>query len=212
MPLRPFGDEELRVVRVIGRLGHRDQAGAIVLQIDAELVFEIRQGRTAGPVAVRVASLNHEVVDDSMENQPVVETFAGELFDALGHARSQIVKRGDQHFAVAQHIKLQGTVAWSQRRRQPGRVAGDAHRVGQVVTVGIGAVDRQHQWRAAQDGLRRNAGEAGIIQRVAGQEQTLLQRFDRRDDAGRDPAPQIDGSPNASRSTRSHAPIPTRQP
>ena len=45
-----------------------------MLQIDVVLVGEIGAVRTARAVAVRVTTLNYEVVQDAMEGKPIVET------------------------------------------------------------------------------------------------------------------------------------------
>ena len=66
-------DEELATVRVRPRIGHADRVRLVVFQ-RAELVLELAapDGFAAGAVAERVAALNHELADDTVEDGVVV--------------------------------------------------------------------------------------------------------------------------------------------
>src|SRR5690606_26087092 len=66
------GYEELAAVRVGAGVGHRERSGTCVTKALVELVRESIAG-TAGAVATGVAPLNHEIVDNSMENEAIVE-------------------------------------------------------------------------------------------------------------------------------------------
>ena len=74
MPSWSFGDEELRIVRVVGRLRHRQDPGPVVLEIDVELIVKVAQRGTAVPLAGRITTLDHKIVDDPMEDDPVVRS------------------------------------------------------------------------------------------------------------------------------------------
>ena len=65
-------DEELAAVGVGAGVGHRQEPAAIVAQAGAELVGELVAG-AARAVAHRAAALDHEAVDDAVEDQAVVE-------------------------------------------------------------------------------------------------------------------------------------------
>src|SRR3954470_9284373 len=73
-------DEELRAVGVRAGVGHRQRAADDLVLV--ELVLELIP-RAAGPRAGRVAALDHEVLDDAMEDDAVVEAVAGELAEVL---------------------------------------------------------------------------------------------------------------------------------
>jgi len=77
------GDEELRPVGPRTGVGHREEVLAVELQLGVELVLE-RVARTARAGAQRVAALDHEVLDDPVEDHPVVEGLRG-LLAGLGH-------------------------------------------------------------------------------------------------------------------------------
>ena len=71
-------DEELGPVGVGSRVGHREHAGARVVEGAAlDLVGELAaENRLAAPAgARRVASLDHEVADDSVELQYIFRVF-----------------------------------------------------------------------------------------------------------------------------------------
>ena len=59
------------------------------------MVVELVLEGVSGPArsgAVRVAALDHEVLDDAVEGQPVVETIAGELAKVLNRLRRVLVE------------------------------------------------------------------------------------------------------------------------
>ncbi len=70
-----MGDKELRAVGAGSRVGHGQDAGALVAQAGVELVVEAVAG-AAATVTARVAGLDHEVVDDPVETDAVVEGLA----------------------------------------------------------------------------------------------------------------------------------------
>src|SRR5215204_2837527 len=85
-PRRRLGgdDEELAPVRVRAAVCHRE--GAARDPVLVGLVLELVAG-AARPVSARAAALDHEVRDDAVEGDPVVETFFRELHkvvDGLG--------------------------------------------------------------------------------------------------------------------------------
>jgi hypothetical protein len=68
------GDEELAAVRVLARVGHREEAGSVVLE-RKRLVVELAavDRSQASAVAVdKVAALNHEVFDDAVKRTAFV--------------------------------------------------------------------------------------------------------------------------------------------
>ncbi len=84
------GDEELRTVGVRAGVGHRENAWSVVLQVGVEFVLELVAG-TAGSGTVWAAGLNHEVGDDAMELEPIVEAIAGELLEVADRFRNFVV-------------------------------------------------------------------------------------------------------------------------
>src|SRR5262245_12129143 len=66
------GDKELAAVAAGSGVGHGEDAGAAVLEVRPALVLETVAG-AAGAGTLRTAALNHEVRDDAMEGEPVVE-------------------------------------------------------------------------------------------------------------------------------------------
>ena len=73
-----MGDEELASVGPRTRVGHGEETGAVVLQSGSELVGEL-VARTAHAGAGGIASLDHEIRDDAVEGDAVVEAAAGEV-------------------------------------------------------------------------------------------------------------------------------------
>ena len=75
---RPERDEELRAVRVAPRVGHREDAEAIVLQRKrAGLIVELIT-RTAPTSPRRITALSHEVFQHAVERGAVVKTITSE--------------------------------------------------------------------------------------------------------------------------------------
>src|SRR5580693_6431553 len=77
-------DEELRAVGVGARVRHRERAAHDLVRVD--LVLE-RVAGTAGAGAQRAAALDHEVADDAVEVEAVVEAVRGELAEVLDRLR-----------------------------------------------------------------------------------------------------------------------------
>ena len=72
---RDVGHEELAAVGAGARVGHGEETGAVVLQAGGELVGELVAG-AAHAGAGGIAALNHEVGDDAVEGDAVVEAAA----------------------------------------------------------------------------------------------------------------------------------------
>src|SRR5262249_10172794 len=104
-------DEELRAVGVRTRVRHREGAADDLVVV--ELVLELVAG-PARPVALRAAALDHEVGDDAVEAEPVVEARGGELREVLGRLRRLAGKELDLDRAFAgveRRVCHAGTVA-----------------------------------------------------------------------------------------------------
>src|SRR5436190_4127383 len=91
-------DEELRAVRVRPGVGHRQRAARDLVVVD--LVLE-RVARAAGPGALRAPALDHEVGDDAVEDQAVVEALAGELLEVRDGLRRVLVEELEADRALA---------------------------------------------------------------------------------------------------------------
>ena len=79
-------DKELRTVRPGACIGHRKNPRLGVFQRRVELVYKAIAG-TTGTGTGRVAALYHKVLDDAMENGPIVKTFLrkeNEIIDGFG--------------------------------------------------------------------------------------------------------------------------------
>jgi hypothetical protein len=77
-------DEELAAVRVRAGVRHRQRAALDPVLV--ELVFEL-VARAAPAGALRTATLDHEVRDDAVEDEAVVEAVAGELREVVDGLR-----------------------------------------------------------------------------------------------------------------------------
>ena len=90
---RRHGDEELGAVGAWAGIGHGQQEWAVKLQLRVELVLELVARATAAG-AGRVAALDHEVIDDAVEDCAVIEragllalcVLGGVVLLALGQA------------------------------------------------------------------------------------------------------------------------------
>src|SRR3954453_4105557 len=71
-------DEELRAVRPRPGVGHGQQVRTVELQLGVELVLELVAG-AAVALPERVTALDHEAVDDPVEDRAVVEPIGGLL-------------------------------------------------------------------------------------------------------------------------------------
>src|SRR4051794_35949655 len=98
-PRRGLGgdDEELRAVRV--RPGVRHREGALDDLVRVDLVLELVTG-IAGPVPARAAALDHEVLDDAVEDQPVVEALRRELLEVAHGLRGVLVEQLEDDVAL----------------------------------------------------------------------------------------------------------------
>lgn len=95
--------EELRSVRVRARVGHRQNAGAAVLQIRMDLVGELLTVDTgaAATGAGRIAALDHEVADDAMEDGVVVVAATRQLGEIAARVGRMLPVQLDGDFAQA---------------------------------------------------------------------------------------------------------------
>ena len=83
-----MGDEELGTIGTLPRPGaagvsHSQQAGLGELQVGATLVIKLVAGATAAG-ALRVATLNHEICNHTVESQTIIEALAGQVQEAGG--------------------------------------------------------------------------------------------------------------------------------
>ena len=85
-------DEELGAVGVGAGVGHRQRAALDLVLV--ELVLEGVAGAAAAG-ALRAAALDHEVGDDAVEDEPVVEAVGGELAEVLDRLRRVVVVQLD---------------------------------------------------------------------------------------------------------------------
>src|SRR5579859_2194719 len=69
---RRHGDEKLAAVRVRARVGHRKESRFRMLQGRMKLISEL-VARSAYAAALRASALDHELRDDAVKNQSVVE-------------------------------------------------------------------------------------------------------------------------------------------
>src|SRR3954452_1200252 len=99
-PRRLFGrdDEELRAVRVRPRVRHRERALDDLVVVD--LVLE-RVPRAAGAGPLGAAALDHEVLDDAVEDEPVVEALRRELLEVAHRLRGVLVEQLQDDVALA---------------------------------------------------------------------------------------------------------------
>ena len=171
-----FGDEELAVVGIVGRLGHRQQAGAVVLQVDVELVVEVAEGRAAAAGTGRVSALDHEVVDDPVEDR-VGEVIAFGQFDhPVRRSRSSRFEQLERHRPKVVDLHSEAAVA----RKDFGRDqrVGTFDRECQLASGWIETVEGDVQRRPGLHGLVGDLGQfdAGVGRGRCGIDQQLLQR------------------------------------
>src|SRR6185369_16654118 len=96
---------ELAPVRVRAAVGHRERAAldAVLVGLVLELV-----ARAARPVSTRAAALDHEVGDDAMECDPVVNPVLRELHEVVDGPGRVFLEELDLDRAV---IGVQGCLA-----------------------------------------------------------------------------------------------------
>ena len=82
VPTWTKGKEELRAVRMGSRVGHGGDARPVVIQTPSELVRELIAGISPA-VSPWTSGLYHEVLDDSMDHQTVIEALLREVDEVL---------------------------------------------------------------------------------------------------------------------------------
>ena len=135
--------EELAAVGARSGIGHAEEAGAVVLDTGIELPVVLIAG-AAGPGPQRTAPLRHEVADDAMEGQAIVEPQPREIERTGNVYRRHVYQQPD----------------------------GDSAEVGVEVPVvalgGVKAEDRRPRqarfpaWTRRVDGLRGNEAVYGL--------------------------------------------------
>src|SRR5437762_10418512 len=68
-------DEELAAIRIRSRIGHRENAFSVVLQLWMNFIRE-PIARTPHSRSRGIAALNHESIDHPVEDDPIVERFS----------------------------------------------------------------------------------------------------------------------------------------
>ena len=81
------GDEELRAACVGACVCHGEDAFGRVKEAFAEFIGDGVAG-AARAVSVRVTALDHKSVDDTMEDEAIIEAFVGEVNEVLCRFRS----------------------------------------------------------------------------------------------------------------------------
>jgi hypothetical protein len=92
-------DEKLGAVGIRAGIRHRKHTGASVLEVLVEFIGKIVTG-AAGTGAFGTTALDHEVVDDAVESQTVVEAVFSELFEILDGLRRLVVVQLDSDIDV----------------------------------------------------------------------------------------------------------------
>src|SRR5437588_10897459 len=112
-------DEELGAVGIGAGVGHGQRPPLDAVLVD--LVLE-RVARTAGAGALGAAALDHEVGDDAVEGEPVVEALARQLAEVAHRARGVLIEQLDLDSAVVGGQRGLGHVAaYSVARRRSWR-------------------------------------------------------------------------------------------
>jgi len=84
-----MGDEELTAVGAGSGIGHGEETATVVLETGSELVGEFVTGPPHA-AACRITALDHEIRNDAVEGDSIVESAAGEI---------QIVRYGNRGLA-----------------------------------------------------------------------------------------------------------------
>src|SRR5437016_1750563 len=98
-------DEELRSGRIwIGRARHGDHTAIVRMIVKFGLDFVIRTALSVtvlfrGIFRIWIATLDHEVFDDSVENRPIVETLSRQFLEILDRVWRSISPKLHHHFA-----------------------------------------------------------------------------------------------------------------
>ena len=146
VPWGSFGNEKLRVVRVVVRFRHREEPGSVVLQIDVELIVERTQRRAAGTDSGGVTALDDEVIDHTMKNKTIVEAALGQPGDLASRPRRPLLKKLENHIAEARHVDPHATVPLGDGGRNELTIAGGGER--QCLTARLKPVERNMERRA----------------------------------------------------------------
>lgn len=89
-------DEELRAIGIGSGIGHGDRAARII----AGKRFIVKLiARAAGAVTFRIAALDHEILDDAMENGAVIKIFLCQPDKIIHGDRRGIVIQKNFHIA-----------------------------------------------------------------------------------------------------------------
>ena len=93
-------------VRLAG-VGHGNDAGSRVLQVPSDLVFELAAVDAFAPAARPggVATLDHEVADDPVENRAVVVAGVGQGSQVVARARGVLVVQLNHERSLARERK-----------------------------------------------------------------------------------------------------------
>ena len=89
-----MGDEELGAVGVRSGVGHREHAGLVVPAVGFAFALEL-VARVTGAGAEGAAALDHEIRDDAVEAEAVVEAAAGEAEEGGAGDRGVLGEHGD---------------------------------------------------------------------------------------------------------------------
>src|SRR3982751_6016594 len=92
-------DEELAAVRVWSRIRHRKRTHLVPVGIIPRLVLEAIAGSPASRT-LRIAPLNHEVVNDSMKRRTVIETISRQEHKIIDRFRSILSKKINNNAAA----------------------------------------------------------------------------------------------------------------
>lgn len=115
-------NEELTAVCVWPTVGHAQDSSSGVFQVSANLVFEFLavNGATASTSAGRIACLNHEVRDDTVEDDIVVVAAFGKCREVLaclrGEASVRVLGSNAEEFIPSAHGYCRAL-----QRKSPGR-------------------------------------------------------------------------------------------
>ena len=77
-----MGNKELASVAIGSGISHRQDAGAIMLEIGMELILELVP-RAARSGSLGTTALDHEVGDHSVKRHVVIELFAAQLLKVI---------------------------------------------------------------------------------------------------------------------------------